>query len=418
MIRRRSLSIVLILAVLLPGRLAAQSAGPTAAVSEAWAGKYSNAALQFELKPTPFGGLSGVLTFNRKLYLATARAEGDKLTGSFRSGADAFPYEATRKGNELRFVTGGTEYLLRREGAAASAPSNPLARGGAAPLSSPLASVTGELVQTSLGYSFRLPTGWTSKESTDGVMLLPGGVSFDPNRVDNSEVYLLALRDDYDPREESQVVQQLSSAVAKSGGRGGERQAMIFGPRPGASYCWDLRDPKSDGVTAFDIHLATEGRRAFVMIAAGEKTRVRSNDISVHQILSSMAFAAAKTAETGGPLADATPLAQRWLNKLRGKLVRQFWASQGMSSDKRHWLNADGTYAFKSSSMVSVDVSGASALSTGRDDSTGRWSIRDVSGKVFLEVRYNNGNIRRMPITEDNRNWFLNGEKAFAVDPE
>ena len=71
----------------------------------------------------------------------------------------------------------------------------------------------------------------------------------------------------------------------------------------------------------------------------------------------------------------------------------------------------------KSSSMVSVDVPGASALSTGGDDSTGRWRVRDLSGEVFLEVRYNNGNVRRMPITEDNRNWYLNGEKAFAVDP-
>jgi hypothetical protein len=426
MARTLSHSIVLLVAVLFCGQAFGQGA---AAPLSSWHGKYSNANLQFELKPTPFGGLTGTLTFKGNVYVAIVRVSGEKLTGTFRTGNGSFPYEATRNGNELRFVTGDTEYLLRREGASAAAQSNPLAR-NKSPMQPPSAAPAppGQAVQLSPGCSVRLPAGWTSKESSDGFIFLPAGVSFDPSREDNSEVYLAALRNDYDPSEEAQTVQQLSAAVALSGGRGGQRQSVTFGQRPGAIYRWELPNPQSSEMSAFDIYLVPEGTRALVLIAVGEKARVRSNDPSVRQILASIALAAppedaggitaAPKAAASGPLADSTPLARRWLEKLRGKVVRQFWASQGMSSDKRHWLYADGTYAFKSSSMVSVDVPGAGALSTGRDNSTGRWRIRDLSGQVFLEVSYNNGNVQRMRITEDNRNWYLNGEKAFAVNPE
>jgi hypothetical protein len=89
-----------------------------------------------------------------------------------------------------------------------------------------------------------------------------------------------------------------------------------------------------------------------------------------------------------------------------------------MSSDKSHYLNADGTYRFESSSMVAVGLPGASASSIGRGNETGRWYIRDVGGRVVLEVRYTNGATTQMRIHEEAPNWFLNGEKAFAVDPQ
>ena len=68
------------------------------------------------------------------------------------------------------------------------------------PAPPPTGAALGSRVEVSLGYSFRIPTGWTSKESSDGVMLLPAGVIFDPNREDNPEIYLVALRSDYDQR--------------------------------------------------------------------------------------------------------------------------------------------------------------------------------------------------------------------------
>ncbi len=372
-----------------------------------WPGKYTSPNLTIELKQNPAGGLNGTLTFDGKTYPVTATPAANQLTGSFRAGNDTFPFEAVRTGTQLRFSTGGTDYLLSRESATAN------------PIANPIANPATKLQQTKLGFAFQLPTGWTLRETPEGVLLLPPGVVFTENSNNNSEVYIAGLRNDYEPAGEADTVRQLSQAVSQNGGTGGQRQALTFGRRPGSLYRWDIRNAQTGQPAAFDVYLATEGTNAFVLLAAGEQARIRANDPTIRQILASMTLTAPTAAAApGGPLADSTPLAQRWLAKLRGKMIRQMWASQGMSFDKRHWLNADGTYRYHSTSMVSVDVSGASALGTGKGENTGRWRIRDINGQVFLEVRYDNGNSAQMRIREEAQNWYLNGDKAFAVEPQ
>lgn len=380
-----------------------------------WSGRYTGRGLVLELRAGENGGLDGSLAFDGlTCAVTTSQADRDRIAGSVQVGADATAFTAIRSGGELRLTIGGTEHMLRRD----APPAAPAVRSPAAvPAPPPSPRENGRLVRASQGFSLRLPAGWTSEETTDGVMLLPAGVRYDPNRNDNPEVYLATLRDDYDPVSEAQVVRQLGAAVIQGGGRGGQREATTFGSRPGASYRWEFRDPRSGRPAALDIHLAIERSQAVVLLAAGQKERVRSRDAALRLMLASISFVAPAPG-ANGPLADSTPQAQRWLQKLRGKHVRQFWASQGMSSDKTHRLRADGTYTFTSSSMVSVDVPGASALSTGGDNTRGRWRIADLGGRVYLEVRYSNGQVRRMPITEDERNWYLDGEKAFAVEPE
>lgn len=411
-----------------------------------WNGRYTGDQIALELNAPKAGAVSGTLTVDGQSFPLIALVVDAKLVGTVQMAGDATSFQATLDGETLRCVIGGANIPLKRAGVSSPAAAAPAARPPAAtsaPATATAPAEAGQLVQLSGGGAFRIPAGWTHREEAEGVMLLPPGVRFDPNRTDNPEVYLFATRDDYDPAEEAKVVRDLSAAVAQGGGSGGQRRAAKFGARDGVVYQWEFRDPNSGRAMGFNIFLAAEGTRAMVIIAMGEGSRLRASDTAVRQILASVTFAPAAAAQpsvargvpsqgqsgasAGRPaptagdasaLADATPLAQRWLAKLRGMMVRQFWASQGMSSDKRHFLNADGTYAFRSSSMVSVDVSGASGLSTGRDSSTGRWKIREISGRAYLEVSYNDGNVRRMPITEDNRNWYLNGEKAFAVNPE
>lgn len=286
----------------------------------------------------------------------------------------------------------------------------------------PPAATLGRSVPLGSDHAIRLPAGWNAEASDDGVMLLPPGASFDPGRDDNPEVYLVATRDDYDPRSEAQVVRQMSAAMTQQGGSGGVRQPATFGTRQGAVYRWNVGHQRSGQPLAFYVYLAARESHAIVLIAIGSQTQVRARDAALRQILSNVTTPASTApAETGAmsatdALADSTPLAQRWLRKLRGQTVRQFWASQGMSSDKKHWFNADGSYRFWSASMVSISVPGAGALGTDGDDVRGRWQIREQAGQVFVEVRYANGQVRRMRITEDNRNWYLNGEKAFVTD--
>jgi len=371
-----------------------------------WSGSYSGGGVDLELRQASPGAFDGSIRFDGKTFPATAQASGNSLKGRFTADSASFTFEATITDGIVSFATGGTTYVLRKLGTDATA--------------RPAAIPPGALFRHSLGFSLRLPNGWTANENAEGATLLPSGVSFVASRQDNPEIYIAVMRDDYNPQEESQTVAQFSAAVARNGaasGRNGQRESASFGQRQGSIYRWDVRDPRSNRLAALDVYLAPEGQKAFVLVAAGEESRVRARDPELRQILSSMAAVQIQQS-SGAALGDSTPLAQRWLAKLRGKHVRQFWASQGMSSDRRHILSSDGSYSYHSSSMVSADVPGASALSTGGDNTRGRWRIRDVGGQPFLEVQYANGKISRMPIAENGQNWFLNGEKAFAVDPE
>lgn len=357
-----------------------------------WSGSYSGPEVKLQLQ----SNLSGSLTFEGQTYPVTARATGASLDGAFTANGHAFPFTATLNGDALTLTSGGVAYHLLRQSAA-----GPTSR-----------------FTHSSGYSVPLPNGWTAQEQPDGALLLPPGATFNPGSQNNPEAYIITVRDGYNASEEASVVSQLSSAITRSGGSGGQRQPAIFGNRSGSIYRWDLRNPSTGQPLGFDIYLASEATTAYILVAVGNPTRVRAHDTTLRSFLASAAPPQAPPPLPAGSLADNTPLAQRWLAKLRGKRVRQFWASQGMSSDKSHWLNADGTYRFQSSSMVAVDVPGASASSIGGGDNAGRWRIRDLGGRVVLEVRYNNGNTVQMRIHEEAPNWFLNGEKAFAVDPQ
>ena len=363
-------------------------------------GTYANSELRLELRESTPGAYTGNLTLEGQTYPVTARGNASQLTGQFTANGNAFPFTARLNGTTLTLTSGGVDHTLAKS-----------------PTAQPSSTTTHK---HALGYSLRLPPGWTATETPEGSLLLPPGVQFQQGRTDNPEVYIAMMKDGYTPSDEAQFVQQLSAAFTQGNGivqRNGVRQPMTFGARSGNAYRWDIRDPQANRNIAFDLFGAPEGSRIFVLLSVGTADRVRQREPEVRQMLASMSFEVPKVT-SGGPLSDATPLAQQWLTKLRGRMIRQMYAYSGMSSDKYHYINADGTYRYRSSSMVSVDVSGASALSTGNDANTGRWKIRDMSGQVFLQVQYQNGETKMMPITQDARNWYLNGEKAFAVDPQ
>jgi hypothetical protein len=156
-------------------------------------------------------------------------------------------------------------------------------------------------------------------------------------------------------------------------------------------------------------------------MATGEAQRINARDAQWREVAATLDFQAPKMPQ-GGALADATPLARQWLQKLRGKLIRQF-ISGGVVGERRRYLAPDGTYSMQGSSAVVIDVGpyagapAASASAISRQSMTGRWKIRDINGEVFLQVWTNDGRTLMLPITTDNKNWYLDGEKAFAVDP-
>jgi hypothetical protein len=96
-----------------------------------FAGSYTDQGIALALQGGG-GSYTGTLTFQGDAYPLTASASGSSLTGTFTAGGESYSFNADLQGNQLSLTSGGTNYLLTRQGAVAGAPANPLA--GAPPV--------------------------------------------------------------------------------------------------------------------------------------------------------------------------------------------------------------------------------------------------------------------------------------------
>jgi hypothetical protein len=266
----------------------------------------------------------------------------------------------------------------------------------------------------------RLPQGWSAHEREKGILLVPPGASIDLSREDNTEAYFALVQTGFHPSEEAAFAKEVSAAFLQGGAqivRGGTRQPLSASGRSGSLYAWDLRDPATRKAISFDMYIFPAGDRALAVVAIGETERVRSHVVSLRQIAGSLQHHAPRIA-ANAPLADNTQVAQFWLQKLRGKTIKQFIGGGGAVGQRVRQLAADGTYSYRSSVAIVAEVPGASASSTSRNANTGRWRIVDRNGLAFLQIVLNDGDTQLLSLTADRRFWYLNGEKAFAVDPE
>jgi len=88
---------------------------------------------------------------------------------------------------------------------------------------------------------------------------------------------------------------------------------------------------------------------------------------------------------------SSTPLVQEWVQHLAGKKVTYIdsYGDQygGYSNRWEAYLCRDGTFHFRSSSNVNVDVGGAFGHSRGGDSFSGRWRIVEYNGKAILQYQ-------------------------------
>ena len=341
----------------------------------AYVGSFQSAEMQVELHARTDGRYTGTIELQGQKLPLTARESGTELTGAFTAGGKSFPFTATLVGPKLQLVSEGHAYVLTRAGGA---------------------------IRAANGVSLSLPGGWTTGQTDDAIRLLPPGASAD-------EGYFATSKEGYDVADEPAFVKQMSQGFTQSGGvirKGGERESFPNG----TAYHWEILDPKTNQLGAFSLYIVPAGTRAHVVLAVGPAEKVRVHKATLAQVAQSIRYQhqPLSTSATNSP----------WDQKLRGKVIRQFNASQGMSSEKKHTLGTDGRYSYWSSSMVSVDVPGASGSSFGKDAQKGRWKIIDNGTRAFLEVVYDSGQTRTFALTKDATNWYMNGEKAFAVDPQ
>ena len=371
-------------------------------------GEYSGSQILLKLNADTGSAYSGSLQFEGTTYPVNAKAEGAKsLQGTFRSDGHAFRFSAFLRQSELHLTTDGTEYILVRKAAAAAKPAVPAG-----------AATAYQSART--GLSLRLPQGWSAQDQEQGVLLSPPGASIDLSREDNTEAYFALLQTQFQASEEATFAKQVSTAFLQGGAqitRGGTRQPLSASGRSGSLYAWDLRDPLTGKAMSFDIYIFPAGDRAFAVVALGETERVRSHSPSLRQIAGSLEHRT-PPATAGGPLGDNTQAAQFWLQKLRGKVVKQFISGAGTAGERVRFLAADGTYTYRSNVAIVAEVPGASASALGRKATSGRWRVVDRNGDVFLQLVTTDGNTQLLSLTTAGRFWYLDGEKAFAIDPE
>ena len=123
--------------------------------------------------------------------------------------------------------------------------------------------------------------------------------------------------------------------------------------------------------------------------------------------------------------ASPTPAAPRannpWTQRLNDKKLVQFSGyssggnSGGMNSQKALYLSADGTYSFRSSSSVSIDVPGASGSSGGLQADQGRWRVIEQAGETILELTSLQNGIEKIKLTLQGTMTFLNGRRWFVT---
>ena len=126
--------------------------------------------LELKLERAAAHGYTGSIKLGAQRFRITeARAQGGRLTGKFVvAGGSSFAFEGVLKGDQMRFTSGGTDYVLKGD---SLAPTNPLqkqpkrqVRRAPAPVISAQADVAGVL-----------PTGWSLiQESPEGCVINPG----------------------------------------------------------------------------------------------------------------------------------------------------------------------------------------------------------------------------------------------------
>ena len=205
------------------------------------------------------------------------------------------------------------------------------------------------------------------------------------------------VKDPTDPR----FLKELQDQMASSGAQVEkfDTEAFRAAQGPGVILSWDFRSPKGQPLR-FRTYLVGANNQTLVLTAVGQRAPLAARDPVLRQIAASLDLgAAAKPAAAEAAAADPaakdlradTPVAKSWDQRLRGKLLTQVsgnvGSSGGYTSTKRILLHPDGRFDYYSSSLVTVDVPGASGNSGGTKNKTGRWRVVSRGDLPILEMR-------------------------------
>jgi hypothetical protein len=272
------------------------------------------------------------------------------------------------------------------------------------------------------GLEFQNPAGWQTSHVNQGAILTP------PDSVAGSEVYIAGFmsgdHDLKDPKLLPSLIKQYFPSNMQFT-QAGSPLPFLAEAGGGFVHMFDYMDGKTPSRLSFYL-LNLRGRGIATLIAAGRRDLIIQRQGSLMALAASFSAGNAAQPQTAAPIRNASASTSEavslWTRKLSDKKLVQFNGyssgnSGGYNSERKLYLARDGSYAFRSSSSVSVYVPGANGGSSSQNSDEGQWRVIEHAGnKPVLELNSKkSGQRETIELSSNGSATFLNGRRWYVV---
>ncbi len=274
------------------------------------------------------------------------------------------------------------------------------------------------------GFSFQYPADWRVESNAEFTQLLPPGLTAE-DQTENLRILTETVPVDAADQRFTAELDQLAAQLPGFS-KVGATQSYPTKGGVGVRGIWAGRNMQTQQAIQIRMYATTVHGLAIVLFAAGQTGKLEARESSLRDIALSVAAttaAAAPSAPTSGAAAsvDRSPLAQQWLQRLRGKKLTKMssyssGSSGGMSSKTEIYLQANGSFQGRSESSVAIYVEGANGSSGGVQKAAGTWRIYVQDGRAILEMKYENGQVESSLLEDRSGQTFINGKRVFVTE--
>jgi hypothetical protein len=367
------------------------------AQSDPLAGTYHNAQwrLQLQIAKQQVGYSVGFLVAGQA-YAGSGFRLGNSLSGGYQYQGAEVTFQVYPNGNQLVFASEGQEIPLARGPLAQdTGPADPLRPSGGPDKvqDSPVPAAVGRRENSPSGFSFVVPTGWTSTRQANGSYLLSRG-------RDQEEFLGLDLHG-YNDREV--FINETRASVS------GNVRLLA----PIAYY-------GSNGVSSVMV-LSQNGQQANVAAVAvfspfGGGVQVNAGNFNRAYRDEYLALAKSIASSIVFSRPAATTLTTQWQQRLNGKRLMFLQTGNGSSDKVTYDLCSQGTFVFASNtSYLSGGFSAA-----GADDDRGTWRLVQRGQVAYLVLQSPKSGTRELELQPRSaaNEVSLGGKRYFVVASE
>ena len=272
------------------------------------------------------------------------------------------------------------------------------------------------------GFTFQYPADWKIENSDQGAQIVPSGVAAN-DQTENFRILTIAapieITDPRFPGEMDTLAAQIPGFT-----KIGTIQNYKTKTSSGLRGVWAGKNLTTNQAVQMRLYATTLNSNAIVLFAAGTAAKLDAREARILEIATSITPASNPAPAAQMPSAvDRSPLAQQWMQRLRGKKLVQMSSynsggggSGGYSSKTEIYMNANNTFHARSESSVSVYVPGANGGSSGAKKAAGTWRIYANGSQAMLEMKYENGQIETNALQANGEQTFINGKRWYVTE--